>query len=104
MRTIAGATSGGSMRTVPIYHAILPNHPHDARGALTYLRGRRGCIRLPLPRHDRTRAAWRSGEKFTGNHLRLRFLVPRDEQPQGGLPLYGDAAGRYPLGPAVIVD
>ena len=61
-------------------------------------------IRLPLPRHDRMRAAWRSREKFTGNHLRLRFLVPRDEQPQGGLTLYGDAAGRYPLGPTVIVD
>ena len=43
MRTIAGATGGGSIRTVPIYRAILPNHLHDARGALTYLRGGRGA-------------------------------------------------------------
>ena len=43
MRTIAGPTGGGSIRTVPIYRAILPNHPHDARGALTYLRGGRGA-------------------------------------------------------------
>ena len=43
MRTIAGATGGGSFRTVPIYRAILPSHPHDARGALTYLRGGRGA-------------------------------------------------------------
>ena len=86
----------------------LPRHPAEPssrcarRADLPARRTRR--IRLPLPRHDRMRAAWRSGEKFTGNHLRLRFLVPRDEQPQGGLTLFGDAAGRYPLGPTVTVD
>ena len=39
-----------------------------------------------------------------GNHLRLRFLMPRDEQPQGGLTIYGCNAGRYPLGPTLIID
>jgi hypothetical protein len=39
-----------------------------------------------------------------GNHLRLRCLVPRDEEPQGGLTIYGYKAGRYPIGPTVIIE
>ena len=38
------------------------------------------------------------------DHLRLRFLLPRDEQPQGGLTIYGYNAGRYPLDRTVIID
>lgn len=104
MRTIAGATGGGSIRTVPIYRAILPNHPHDARGALTYLRGGRGAYGYLCHATIECELLGEVVKNLRGNHLRLRFLVPRDEQPQGGLTLYGDAAGRYPLGPTVIVD
>ena len=32
-----------SLNGLPIYRTILPNHPHDARGALSYLRGGRGA-------------------------------------------------------------
>jgi hypothetical protein len=82
----------------------LPRHPHDARGALTYLRGGRGgygylchaTIECELP--DEV------VNNLRGNHLRLRFLVPRDEQPQDGLTIYGYDAGRYPRGPTVIID
>lgn len=104
MRTIAGATSGGSIRTVPIYRAILPNHPHDARGALTYLRGGRGAYGYLCHATIECELLGEVVKNLRGNHLRLRFLVPRDEQPQGGLTLYGYTAGRYPLGPTVIVD
>ena len=101
MRTIAGATGGGSIRTVPIYRAILPNHPHDA---LTYLRGGRGAYGYLCHATIECELLGEVVKNLRGNHLRLRFLVSRDEQPQGGLTLYGDAAGRYPLGPTVIVD
>ena len=60
------------------------------------------------PRPDRQRS-FRQGVDWLNldgawDHLRVRFLVPRDEQPQGGLTIYGYDAGRYPLGPTVIID
>jgi hypothetical protein len=89
---------------VPVYRTILPNHPHDARGALTYLRGGRGAygylchatIEGPLL------AEVLRGMK--GNHLRVRCLAPRGEPPSGGLAIYGFDAGRYPIGPTLIVE
>lgn len=87
MRTIAGATSGGSIRTVPIYRAILPNHPHDARGALTYLRGGRGAYGYLCHATIECELLGEVVKNLRGIHLRLRVLVPRDEQPQGGLTL-----------------
>jgi hypothetical protein len=89
---------------IPIYRAVLPNHPHDARGALTYLRGGRGAYGYlchATIECDLLREVVRNSRT---NHLRLRFVVPRDEKPQGGLAIYGYDAGRYPLGPTVIID
>jgi len=43
-------------------------------------------------------------KNLRGNHLRLPFLAPRDEQLQGGLTIYGYTAGCYPLGQTVIID
>jgi hypothetical protein len=89
---------------VAIYSTILPNHPHDARGALSYLRGNRGAYgylahaTVEGALLDRVKAAMK------GNHLRLRCAVPRDHQPQGGLTIYGSACGRYPIGPTIIVE
>jgi predicted transcriptional regulator len=39
-----------------------------------------------------------------GNRLRLRCAVPRDQQPQGGLTIYGSACGRYPIAPTIVVQ
>src|SRR5436190_292804 len=89
---------------VPIYRAILPNHPHDARGSLTYLRGGRGGYGYLCHATIERELLGEVVNNLRGNHLRLRFLVPRDEQPQGGLTIYGYDAGRYPLGPTVIID
>ena len=89
---------------VPIYRAILPSHPHDARGALTYLRGGRGGYGYLCHATIECELLGEVVNNLRGNHLRLRFLVPRDEQPQGGLTIYGYDAGRYPLGPTVIID
>jgi hypothetical protein len=93
-----------SLNGVPVYHTILPNHPHDARGALSYLNGGRGgygylChANVEGPLLEQVKAA------IKGTHVRLRCTVPRDEQPQGGLTIYGGATGRYPLGPTVILE
>ncbi len=88
----------------PIYRTILPNHPHDARGALSYLHGGRGAYGYLC--HAAVEGSLldqvRSGMK--GNRVRLRCVVPRDEQPQGGLTVYGAGCGRYPIGPTLILE
>jgi hypothetical protein len=92
------------LNNVPIYRAILPNHPHDARGALTYLRGGRGAYGYLCHATVEGELLGEVIRSLRSNHLRLRCLIPREEQPQGGLTIYGYDAGRYPLGPTVIVD
>jgi len=89
---------------VPVYQTILPNHPHDARGALSYLRGGRGAYGyLNLARVEGSLFA-QVLAKMRNGHLRLRCLVPREAQPQGGLTIYGSACGRYPVAPTLIVE
>lgn len=89
---------------VPIYRAILPNHPHDARGSLSYLRGGRGGYGYLCHATIDCELLSEVVKSSRGNHLRLRFLMPRDEQPQGGLTIYGGNAGRYPVCPTLIID
>ena len=89
---------------VPIYRTILPNHPHDTRGALTYLRGGRGAYGYLCHATIECGLLGEVVKNLRGNHLRLRCLVPRDEEPQGGLTIYGYKAGRYPIGPTVIIE
>ena len=87
-----------------IYTGALPDHPHDSRGVLSYLRGGAGAYGYPVELTvegallDRVRAA---GD---GRHLRLRFEVPADVPARNGLTLYGPEAGRYPVGPSVILE
>jgi len=89
---------------VPVYQTILPNHPYDARGALSYLRGGRGAYGyLNLARVEGSLFA-QVLAKMRNGHLRLRCLVPRETQPQGGLTIYGSACGRYPVPPTLIVE
>ena len=39
-----------------------------------------------------------------GKRLRLRCLVPKEEQPQGGRTIYGPVCGLYPIGPTLVVE
>ena len=87
-----------------IHTTSLPDHPHDSRGVLSYLRGAVGAYGYPAEVTvegallDRVRAA------CDGRHLRLRFEVPADVPARNGLTLYGPEAGRYPVGPSVILE
>lgn len=64
--------------------------------------------RAEYPRPDRQRWSFKfltnELRRLRSNDLRLRFLVPREEQPQGRLTIYRCTAGRYPLGPTLIMD
>jgi glycosyl hydrolase family 2 len=89
---------------VPIHQTILPNHPHDARGALSYLNGGRGAYGYLIHAAVEGELLREVKAGMKGNRVRLRCMVPRDESPQGGLTVYGSACGRYPIGPTLIVD
>jgi Glycosyl hydrolases family 2, sugar binding domain/Glycosyl hydrolases family 2/Glycosyl hydrolases family 2, TIM barrel domain len=89
---------------VRVYSGILPNHPHDAAGALSYLRNGRGAygylahatVDGDLLRH----VVAHHGE----NILRLTCLVPAGRKPRGGLTIYGGDCGRSPVPPTIILE
>ena len=89
---------------VPVYRTILPNHPHDARGALSYLRGGRGAYGYLCQATIEGPLLEDALRQMRGNHLRMRCQVPREESPAHGLTIYGFDAGRYPIGPTLIVE
>jgi hypothetical protein len=88
-----------------VHRQILPDHPHDTRGALTYLRGGRGAygylMRATIEGELLDRVLDEAGR--TGE-LRLRCAVPAGAHPAGGLSVYGAEAGRFPIGPTIVVE
>jgi len=90
---------------VRVHYAILPDHPNDSRGALSYLKGITGCygylanLVAEGELLERIRAAAGSDAP-----LILRCAVPDTPGLQGGLTLYGGDCGRYPIGPTVIAE
>ncbi len=94
-----------ALNDVPVYHATLPNHPHDARGSLSYLRGGRGAYGYLARATAEGELLRRIVENAGGGtQLRLRCAVPMDSLTPGGLVLYGPECGRYPFGLTVIVE
>ena len=89
---------------VRVYCTVLPNHPHDARGALSYLRGGRGAYGYLCHATIEGELLAEVLQQKKGNHLRLRCLVPKDEPPSAGLTIYGFDCGRYPIGPTLIIE
>lgn len=82
-----------------VHTQILPDDPADARGVLSHAAkfhpGSYGyLVRVSLPLEVLQRD--REG-------LSLRLEVPEGAEPAGGLALFGDALGRYPLDPTLIL-
>ena len=89
---------------VRIYSGILPNHPHDAAGVLSYLgdgRGGYGYLAHATAEGDLLQQVIAN----TGsNVLYLHCMVPADKPPVGGLTIYGGESGRSPLPPTVVIE
>jgi hypothetical protein len=90
---------------LPIHRAVLPNHPHDARGALSYLHdpfGAHGYLANAVIEDEFLQriaeVAARDG------HLSFRCVVPEGTATPGGLTIYGYNCGRYPICPTVIIE
>lgn len=89
---------------IGIYSATLRNHPHDARGVLSYLRGGKGAYGYLTHAYVEGELLQRVLAGGNKTHLRLRCGVPNDAIAQGGLTIYGAECGRYPVCPLVIID
>jgi len=85
----------------------LPDDPADARGVLSHHRavdpGSYGYLAEWVLDGAALRRALDS--KSSGElTVRIRFAVPADAQHPGGLSLYGETLGCYPLGPTLLLD
>jgi hypothetical protein len=90
---------------LPVHRALLPDHPHDTRGALSYLKGGRGgygyLMRASIEESVLQNVAERVAKEGA---LRLRCAVPSNLTPHGGLTVYDHDCGRFPLGPTLVID
>jgi hypothetical protein len=93
-----------SLNGVRLYQAVLRNHPHDARGVLSYLRGGLGAYGYLAHAYAEGEVVKRIIDATSDRVLRLRATVPEAALARGGLTVYGAECGRFPLGPTVIVD
>jgi hypothetical protein len=93
-----------SVNGVRVHQSILPNHPHDSRGALSYLREARGAYGYLA--HATIEGVLLKSvlDKATAGRITLRCEVPRHILPAGGLTIYGGDCGRYPLPPTLIIE
>lgn len=94
-----------SLNGLPLHRALLPNHPHDARGGLSFLRDVHGAhgylINVALEEEMLGRVAELAR---TEGRLRFRCAVPENAAAKGGLTVYGYNAGRYPLCPTLVIE
>jgi len=93
-----------TLNEIPVHHATLPNHPHDSRGVLSYLSGRDGAYGYLLKAVLEDDFLRQIAATAADGTLRLRCAVPPDQEPQGGLTIYGEASGRYPLCPTLVIE
>ena len=88
-----------------VHREILPDHPHDTRGALSYLRGGKGAFGYLMRATIEDVLLQRVAEASAGTgELRFRCAVPADSTPIGGLTVYGYDCGRFPIGPTVVIE
>lgn len=94
-----------SLNGLLVHHGVLPNHPHDSRGVLSYLEGNLGAygylMKTVIEDEILERVAASCAES---GRIRFRCEVPFDANPRGGLTIYGEAAGRYPICPTLLIE
>jgi hypothetical protein len=92
-----------ALNGVRIFEEILPNHPHDSRGVLSYLRGGAGAYGY-LAHATVEGDLLRQIAERTETHFVLRLAVPSTALAQNGLQIYGAESGRFPLGPTIVIE
>ncbi len=92
-----------SLNGVPIGQTRLPDDPADARGVLSHHRafepGSYGYL-VDFVLEGQALEAVRE-RLLAGEPLRIRLAIPDDAENRGGLAIYGETLGRYPVDPTV---
>ncbi len=88
---------------LPVHRGILPDHPHDTRGALSYLRGGRGAYGFLIRASIENGLLQSIAESAAADGV-LRFRCAVTGSPQGGLTVYDYDAGRFPISPTVCIE
>lgn len=89
---------------LPVHRTILPDHPHDTRGVLSYLRGARGAYGYLLRVAFEGDLLQQIAATAKNGTLRFRCAVPPGSAPQGGLAVYDFDCGRFPIGPTIMIE
>ena len=92
------------LNDIRVYQGVLQNHPHDSRGALSYLRGGTGAYGYLVHAFAENEMISRIADRVENDALRLRCCVPTDALARGGLTIYGAECGRFPVGPTVVIE
>ncbi|MDB6171476.1 MAG: glycoside hydrolase family 2 sugar binding [Chthoniobacteraceae bacterium] len=92
-----------SLNGVRIYEGLLPNHPHDTRGALSYLRGGFGAYGYLVVAAVEGEPLCEVMSAACEETLILRYEVPAGNSA-GGLTIYGGDCGRFPVSPTIIIE
>ena len=95
------------LNDVQICRQIVVNHPHDSRGALSYLSGgkrARGGYGYLICATVEGEALGQVLARCDSDGLKLRCSVPESEWAVGGLTLYGTEAGRYPVSLLIVAE
>jgi hypothetical protein len=101
---IFSTTLHGFLNGIQIYNSIIRNHPHDTRGALSYLRGGLGAYGYLEHAFAEGELLQQIVQHTNDDHLHLRLAVPPDALAQGGLTVYGAECGRFPVSPTIIIE
>jgi hypothetical protein len=90
---------------VEIHQVTLPDDPADARGAMSHYRqyqpGSYGSlVQVRVDDKEKLKAILSANKDGI---LTLRFEVPADAKNKGGLAIFGDKLGRYPVMPTLVL-
>ncbi|MDB6116766.1 MAG: glycoside hydrolase family 2 sugar binding [Verrucomicrobiaceae bacterium] len=88
---------------VRIHEGLLPNHPHDTRGALSYLRGGCGAYGYLVSATVEGELMHELVSAGDVDALILQCEVPAGNFT-GGLTIYGGDCGRFPVSPTIIIE
>jgi hypothetical protein len=91
------------LNDVRVSEANLPNHPHDSRGALSYLRNGKGAYGYLLRATVEEALLAQVRQNMIGP-FRLRCAVPSASLAPNGLQIYGAECGRYPVCPTLVIE
>ncbi len=89
---------------IRIYSGLLPNHPHDSAGALSYLQRGRGAYGYLAHAAIEGELLRRVIANAGSDTYHLHCMVPADKPPLGGLTVYGGDCGRSPVPPSLIIE